>query len=64
MISNYILVLSTTGSPGERGPQGPRGPRGQPGKSVDGTGGVVYTRWGRKMCPNTNETTKLYSGNE
>ncbi|XP_028398310.1 short-chain collagen C4-like [Dendronephthya gigantea] len=50
------------GSPGKRGPRGPKGLRGRTGKPGVATGGAVYTRWGRKTCPGTNKTTKLYSG--
>ncbi|WP_395239275.1 hypothetical protein, partial [Salmonella sp. s54412] len=41
------------GSPGNQGPQGDAG---------GSTGGVVYTRWGRKICPTSKNTTLLYSG--
>ena len=47
------------GIPGEAGPTGPPGPKGEAGGS---TGGVVYTRWGRKHCPQTTGTSELYSG--
>ena len=38
---------------GARGPQGPPGPV---------SGGAVYTRWGRKVCPDTNGTVLVYEG--
>ena len=41
------------GPQGAQGAQGARGPQGPPG-SV--SGGAVYTRWGRKVCPDTNGT--------
>lgn len=44
------------GPPGSRGPRGSPGQRGPPGSS----GGVVYTRWGRKTC--RSGTTLLYEG--
>ena len=47
------------GKPGESGPAGPPGPKGESGGS---TGGVVYSRWGRKHCPQTSGTSELYSG--
>ena len=45
------------GNPGKPGPAGPPGPKGESGGS---TGGVVYSRWGRKHCP--TGTNELYSG--
>ena len=45
------------GKPGAAGPPGPPGLKGEPGGS---TGGVVYSRWGRKHCP--SGTNELYSG--
>ena len=44
---------SNKGNKGEPGPQGPPGPR---------NGGVVFTRWGRTICPTTNDTELLYKG--
>ena len=41
------------GSPGLRGPQGPQGPP---------SGGAVYTRWGRTICPSDQGTELVYSG--
>ena len=41
------------GDKGEQGPKGPPGPR---------NGGVVFTRWGRFVCPNTTGTQLLYKG--
>jgi hypothetical protein len=36
-------------------------PRTMQGESSS-TGGVVYTRWGRKHCPATSKTLEMYSG--
>lgn len=47
---------------GDIGPQGPPGERGPPGPPGPSGGGVIYTRWGRTICPNTTGTTLLYSG--
>ncbi|XP_046845987.1 collagen alpha-1(XI) chain-like isoform X2 [Xenia sp. Carnegie-2017] len=49
---------------GPRGDQGKPGPAGPPGPKGDttSTGGVIYTRWGRKHCPNTTKTAEIYSG--
>ena len=47
------------GSPGPQGLQGVRGPQGPPGPV---SGGAVYTRWGRKVCPDTNGTVLVYEG--
>ena len=41
------------GQKGETGPVGPAGPK---------CGGVVYTRWGRKSCPNDTGAELLYEG--
>ena len=57
--NNGILSLGPPGKPGEAGPAGPPGPKGEAGGS---TGGVVYTRWGRKHCPQTSGNNELYSG--
>ena len=50
---------TSMGSPGPMGPPGEQGPQGPPGPS---TGGAVYTRWGRTICPNTTGTELLYAG--
>ena len=50
---------TSIGSPGPMGPPGEQGPQGPPGPS---TGGAVYTRWGRTICPNTIGTELLYAG--
>ena len=41
------------------GPSGPPGPPGPPGP-VTQSGGLVYTRWGRTVCP--GGATRVYSG--
>ena len=47
------------GKNGERGDPGIQGPPGSPGQS---SGGVVYTRWGRTVCPSVEGTQLLYAG--
>ena len=44
---------------GDKGDKGDRGARGPPGLN---SGGVVYTRWGRKSCPNNTGAQLLYEG--
>ena len=52
-------VRGEQGSPGPEGIQGARGPQGPPGPV---SGGAVYTRWGRTVCPDTNGTVLVYEG--
>ena len=52
-------VRGEQGSPGPQGIQGARGPQGPPGPV---SGGAVYTRWGRTVCPDTNGTILVYEG--
>ena len=52
-------VKGEQGSPGPQGVQGARGPQGPPGRVSEG---AVYIRWGRKVCPDTNETVLVYEG--
>ena len=47
------------GEKGEQGAVGPQGPTGPAGPSV---GGVVFTRWGRSICPSTPGTKLVYDG--
>ena len=47
------------GETGTQGLQGARGPQGPPGPV---SGGAVYTRWGRTVCPDTNGTVLVYEG--
>ena len=51
-----------TGSPGQVGVAGPLGPPGPPGPPgpVTQSGGLVYTRWGRTVCP--GGASRVYSG--
>ena len=44
------------GNLGLSGPQGPQGIKGLP------TGGAVYVRWGRTICPSGQETELVYYG--
>ncbi len=55
----------TGGPPGERGvpgPSGPQGFKGDTGPPGPPSGGVVYTRWGRTICPSTPGTELVYKG--
>ena len=47
------------GTVGQKGDKGEQGERGAPGPQ---SGGVIYTRWGRKDCPNTTNATLVYFG--
>ena len=53
------------GQKGERGYKGEKGEKGETG-AVGGagpkSGGVVYTRWGRKSCPNDTGAQLVYEG--
>ena len=55
----------TPGGMGDKGKTGPQGiqevegPQGPPGPV---SGGVVYTRWRRTICPDTNGTVLVYEG--
>ena len=48
------------GVKGERGDKGEKGETGPAGQASPKSGGVVYTRWGRKSCPTGAEL--LYEG--
>ena len=52
-------VKGEQGLPGPQGLQGARGPQGPPGPF---SGGAVYTRWGRTVCPDTKGTVLVYEG--
>ena len=52
------------GLPDKRGEAGPTGPPGAKREAGGSTAGVVFTRWGRKHCPQTSGTNELYSGIE
>ena len=54
-----VGVQGQVGSQGARGEQGPPGIEGPPGPS---SGGAVYTRWGRTVCPATSGTELVYNG--
>ena len=47
------------GDKGEKGEKGETGAVGAPGPK---SGGVVYTRWGRKSCPNDTGAQLVYEG--
>ena len=51
-------------SPYLRGPRGPKGEKGEKGEKGDkGIGGsTTFIRWGKTTCPNTQGTSKIYSG--
>ena len=53
------------GQKGERGDKGEKGEKGETGAvGIAGpkSGGVVYTRWGRKSCPNDTGAQLVYEG--
>ncbi len=54
-----IGVQGPVGLQGAEGEQGPPGIQGPPGPS---SGGAVYTRWGRTVCPDTSGTELVYKG--
>ena len=59
------LLRGRDGLPGRDGVQGPVGPPGTPGKQgLPGprSGGAIYTRWGKSMCPQVEGTDIIYSG--
>ena len=47
--------------PSIRGPPGPRGEKGEKGDKGD-SGSTTFIRWGKTTCPNTQGTSKIYSG--
>ena len=51
--------VGAPGLPGRSGLPGKRGLQGPPGQRV---GGVVYTRWGRTVCPGELGTQLVYDG--
>ena len=53
-------VPGRDGVKGERGDKGEKGEKGETGATSAKSGGVVYTRWGRKSCP--TGTQLLYEG--
>ena len=50
------------GQKGERGDKGEKGETGAAGGAGSKSGGVVYTRWGRKSCPNDTGAQLVYEG--
>ena len=50
------------GRDGQRGNLGPVGPPGPRGPAGPVNGGLVYTRWGRTICPPTSGTQLVYKG--
>ena len=48
------------GEKGETGPPGPPGPTGP--TELAAKSGVIYTRWGRTICPSVSGTELVYSG--
>ena len=50
------------GQKGERGDKGEKGETGAVGGAGPKSGGVVYTRWGRKSCPNDTGAQLVYEG--
>ena len=50
------------GQKGDRGNPGPSGPQGPQGIKGAQTGGAVYVRWGRTVCPSEQGTELVYSG--
>ena len=56
------MLQGPPGPPGMTGETGPKGEPGPPGPSGEEVTGVVYTRWGRTICPSTPGTELLYAG--
>ena len=54
--------LGLHGEKGEQGSLGPQGPQGVQGLPGPLSGGAVYTRWGRTVCPSTGGTELVYKG--
>ena len=52
-------VAGNKGDRGDTGLTGPQGERGLPGPA---SGGAVYVRWGRTVCPSDQGTELVYSG--
>ena len=50
------------GEKGDKDDKGDKGDRGKQGPPGSKNGGVVYTRWGRKSCPNNTGAQLLYKG--
>ena len=50
------------GEKGDKGNKGDKGDLGEQGPPGPKNGGVVYTQWGRKSCPNNTVAQLLYEG--
>ena len=50
------------GEEGKKGEKGEKGETGAVGGADPKSGGVVYTRWGRKSCPNDTGAQLVYEG--
>ena len=62
---NIAILRGRDGRDGFQGERGEKGERGEPGpQGIQGLsgGGLVYTRWGKKSCPDTEETELIYEG--
>ena len=63
------LLRGRDGLPGRDGVQGPPGPPGKDGSTgrqgppgPPSSGGAIYTRWGKRSCPEVAGTELVYSG--
>ena len=50
------------GTDGMKGDPGDIGLQGSPGPLNAGIAGLVYTRWGKTICPSTSGTELVYAG--
>ena len=50
------------GPQGQIGARGPPGPQGAVGPVGPKSGGVTYTRWGKRSCPKVTGTELIYTG--
>ena len=55
-------LQGVTGEKGNRGDTGLTGPQGERGLPGPASGGAVYVRWGRTVCPSDQGTELVYSG--
>ena len=55
-------VQSPPGLPGKDGAAGLQGIQGEQGSPGPQSGGALYTRWGKRSCPDVNDTELVYSG--
>ena len=56
------LLRGQNGQDGKEGRDGRDGLPGPPGPPGPSSGGLVYTRWGRTICPDTPGTELVYAG--